>query len=341
MSAPRIADDDDRAREGVPRASVIMPAYNAETTIAAAVRSVVRQTEASFELIVVDDGSTDGTADVVSAMGDDPRIRLIAGDHRGAAAARNAGLQAARAPLVSFVDSDDLLLPRYLELMTAALEADPATGFVHTDAYMLDSRTGRVRRAVAMHGERPVPMPRTVEELHLALLRTNFIYNAVTARRGLFDELGGFDETLGAGIDYEMWLRIASHGLGAVHVPAALAVYRWGRAGSISSNLERVLTNLARVYEIAAEQHPGSPEAKELARRRRAAVEAQLVGLRETRRTRALWLRGRSVMAGLPRLGHSGRTWYPRNALPIELAEEFPELADAERWATPSGKSGQ
>src|SRR5437016_179026 len=107
-----------------PTFSVVMPALNAETTIGAAIRSVLAQTRTDFELLVVDDGSTDNTIDEVRRVAD-PRVRLLALKHRGVAVARNYAISEARARFVSMLDSDDLWLPSYLEVMGAALAGNP------------------------------------------------------------------------------------------------------------------------------------------------------------------------------------------------------------------------
>ena len=308
-----------------PLFSVVMPALNTVDTVAAAIGSVLKQSVASFELIVVDDGSTDGTADVVRGI-DDSRVRLLQRDHEGAAAARNAGVRAARGRIVSLVDSDDLLMPRYLEVVGKALDLHPRAGFAYTDAYVLDAATGRVRRTTATQRYRPFPLPQSAEELHLALLRVNFIYNAVSVPRAVFDHVGGFDESLRATIDYEMWLRIAAHGFTAVEAPGLLAVYRRGRRDSISSNRERVLSNMMRVYEIAADRHPGSDQTRKLARQQRATVAAELAAVRGGRTPGALRRRGRDLLARARLRALPGAVWYPQPEAPAELAEAFPAL---------------
>lgn len=311
--------------EAAPRVSVVMPAYNTAGTIQGAIASVLQQSEPSFELLVVDDGSADDTVDRVSGF-DDPRIRLLRRDHGGAAAARNAGVAAARAPIIALLDSDDLILPRFLEVMAGALDADPAAGFAHTNAYMLDDESGRVRREVAMARYRPSPLPGSAEELHLSLLRQNYVYNAAAVPRTVFERLGGFDESLGAGIDYEMWLRIAAHGYTAVQGEGVLAVYRWGRPDSISASRERVLANLVRLYGIAAEQHPGTPASRNLARRRQAAFEAELAAVGGGRTARALAVRSRDAMIRVREKVRPSSKWYRATDLPTELVRAFPEL---------------
>ena len=113
------------------RASVIMPAYNRADTILRAVRSVLAQTYRDWELIVVDDGSTDETAALVSKL--DPRIRVIRQNNQGITGARNTGLAASTGQYIAFLDSDDEWLPHHLELCVAFLDASPDQHFVTTE----------------------------------------------------------------------------------------------------------------------------------------------------------------------------------------------------------------
>ena len=113
----------------LPAVSVVLPAYNRADSIRLAIDSVLRQSFTDFELIIVDDASTDGTRAVAEAVAD-PRVRVIAHPaNRGASAARNSGVAAARAPFVAFQDSDDEWLPRKLEKQMARLLA-PGAGYV-------------------------------------------------------------------------------------------------------------------------------------------------------------------------------------------------------------------
>ncbi len=117
--------------------SVMMPAYNAERYIGQAIESVVQQTYPHWELIIVDDGSTDGTAAVVSGWQDE-RIRLIQQENAGEAAARNTALRHMRGEFVAFLDADDVYLPDHLEATTAFLTNHPQRDGVYTDGYHID-----------------------------------------------------------------------------------------------------------------------------------------------------------------------------------------------------------
>ena len=118
-----------------PRVAIVVPTFNRRRLVLEAVESVLAQTLSDFELIVVDDGSTDGTGDeIAQRYADEPRLRYVHKENGGTASARNRGLDEVRAPLTAFLDSDDLWAPEYLETQLAALEAHPEADLVLCDA---------------------------------------------------------------------------------------------------------------------------------------------------------------------------------------------------------------
>jgi GT2 family glycosyltransferase len=271
-----------------------MAAYNNASTIGEAIESVRRQTRSDWELIVVDDCSRDGTPDIAEGM-DDPRIRVVRQPaNRGPAAARNRGISVARAAIVCPLDSDDLWLPEYLETMGRTLESNPATAVACTDAWVLDDGTGRIRKTSATATQYPPqPLPEDPQTFLAELLQRNFVYNSVAARREALLKVGGYDERLWVGEDWELWLRLAAAGFRFVSVPRLLAVYR-RRAGSLMSSSERALAGRREVYRVVAEDWNATPEirdlalsisrARELRVRRRAAAAALFAPLAEFRR---------------------------------------------------------
>jgi glycosyltransferase involved in cell wall biosynthesis len=147
---------EERTSSSAPTFSVVMPACNAEHTVAAAIRSVLAQTRADFEVLVVDDGSSDGTRAAIEQMLGDSRVRLFTTPGQGPAVARNLALSHARGRLVCFLDSDDLYLPTYLEEMERALLDHPEAGMAFPDAWVLSGRTGRIRKTSTL-AEYPAP----------------------------------------------------------------------------------------------------------------------------------------------------------------------------------------
>jgi GT2 family glycosyltransferase len=229
--------------------SVVMAAHNSEETIRQAIASVRLQSREDWELIVIDDGSGDDTVAVASSIADE-RIQVVSQENQGPAAARNAGIRLARAPLVSTLDSDDLWLPQYLETMLGVLDNDRDAALAYTDAWVLDHATGRIRKTTEMAYQRaPQPPPASPRDFLKELLRTNFVYNSVTARRDALLAVGGYDERLWTSEDWELWLRIAASGRRCVRAPGILAVHR-DHAGSLSTDGKRMKASRSEVYRM-------------------------------------------------------------------------------------------
>ncbi len=229
--------------------SVVMAAHNSAATIRQAIASVRLQSREDWELLIIDDGSSDETVAIASSIRDE-RIQVVCQENRGPALARNAGIRLAQAPLVSTLDSDDLWLPQYLESMLRVLDNDHDAALAYTDAWVLDHATGRVRKTTEMAYQRaPQPPPASPRDFLKELLRTNFIYNSVTARRDALLAVGGYDERLWTSEDWELWLRIAASGRRCVRAPGILAVHR-DHAGSLSTDGKRMKASRSEVYRM-------------------------------------------------------------------------------------------
>lgn len=181
-----------------PSVSVIIPVYNRAQQVCDAVASVLAQTFTDYELIVVDDGSTDDTPEMLACYGD--RIRLIRQANRGVSAARNTGIVAARGALIAFLDSDDLWLPHKLRAQTAFFAANHAAMWQQTEDIWL--RNGKRVNPKKRHQKLAGRIFQ--ESLELCLISPS----AVMLRRELLNEFGLFDESLPACEDYDLWLRI-------------------------------------------------------------------------------------------------------------------------------------
>jgi glycosyltransferase involved in cell wall biosynthesis len=185
-----------------PAATVLIGAYENERTVARAIASILGQTEQALELIVIDDGSKDGSAAAAQeAIGADPRGRVMRLErNEGIARSLNAGLRAAAAPVVAVQDADDYSEPERLERQLAALAADPAVAVVGARMREVDAE-GRVLR------------PRTAfasGDVGHVLMRFNPIPNSSAAfRRDVALELGGYDLRYRFATEYDLWLRIA------------------------------------------------------------------------------------------------------------------------------------
>ena len=184
-----------------PNTSVVMPAFNAEATIAASIDSILEQTRQDFEVIVVDDGSTDRTAEIVAGFGDS--VRLLRQENRGPSAARNLGVAEARGEWIAFLDSDDRWHRDMLRSRMAALERDGAAGLAYTNCWNTD-------------GDSLLPLNRGAQRtaysgwVFTRLISENFLTTStVLVRRALLQQVGGFDEEMRISEDYDLWLRLA------------------------------------------------------------------------------------------------------------------------------------
>jgi glycosyltransferase involved in cell wall biosynthesis len=180
--------------------SVIIPTFDRRELVREAVASVLAQQGAAFELIVVDDGSTDGSAAALEAEFGSA-LTVLRTANRGVAAARNAGVAVSRGELLAFLDSDDTWLPGKLAAQVAVFTADPQVAFCHTQEVWV--RNGRRMRPHPKH-RKPAGIA-FAPSLRLCLVGAS----TVILRRTLFDRVGGFAEDLPACEDYDLWLRIA------------------------------------------------------------------------------------------------------------------------------------
>jgi glycosyltransferase involved in cell wall biosynthesis len=207
----------DRSAELV---SVVIPCYNQANFLEEAVESVLCQNYQHFELIVVDDGSQDDTAEVATEFSaKDPRVRLISQENRGLAGARNRGLAESRGEYVVFLDSDDRLFGEALEVGVGELASHPGCAFV----------SGHYRPISAEGDPYAVPRQATIDEDHyLALLRDNYISMpaSVMYRRWVFEEVGDFDGSVDAAADWDLYLRVARR-FPIYHHGEVVADYRW------------------------------------------------------------------------------------------------------------------
>ena len=189
--------------------SIAMPAYNAGLYIREAIDSILSQQNVQFEIIVVDDGSTDDTAAIVQAI-DDRRCRLLRNSQRkGIGYCHNRILADSRFPFIAHVDADDLVRRGALAKMATAVEDDPKIGLAHCYFYDVDANGKTTRaafraRSKAFRRERPVELDYR-EALRSSPAKANALR---TYRRSALIEVGGFNEELAFGVDYEMALRL-------------------------------------------------------------------------------------------------------------------------------------
>jgi len=209
-----------------PQVSVIIPSYNRGWIIKEAVDSVLAQDYSDFELIVVDDGSTDNTSEILNSYKED--IKVLYQDNKGVSAARNRGVAASSGRFVAFLDSDDLWLAQKLTVQVEFFNKTP-------DALICQTEELWIRKGIRVNPKKRHKKPSGMifePSLELCLVSPS----AVMIRRSLFDRVGGFDETLPACEDYDLWLRISCRF--PVHlIDTPLIIKRGGHADQLSASV--------------------------------------------------------------------------------------------------------
>ena len=203
----------------MPKISVVIPAYNAAKTINDCLSSIFNQTETDFEVILVNDGSTDNTAEIIKAWAD--KIKIINQNNAGAAAARNRGAQEAQGEFIIFCDADLILKPEMLAKMLGALQKNQNAAYVYS-AFKFGGKTFKL-------------WPFDPEKLK----KTPYIHTSSLLRRKLFP---GFDKNLKRFQDWDLWLTLSGQGKTGVFIPEILFTVRPG--GTMSSWLPKFVYKL-------------------------------------------------------------------------------------------------
>ncbi len=230
--------------------SIIIPAHNAAATLAGTVASVQAQTHAQWEIVIVENGSSDDTLRVAAELAaQDPRIRVVRSAAKGVSPARNCGLELARHDWILFLDADDWILPGHLAALTSILAARPLLDAVHCGW-----------RRVSPGGETLVEqIGPTDEDLFPVFARTcAFAIHACIVRRSAVLEVGGFDVTLRTCEDWDVWQRIARAGARFALHPEILAIYL-ARPSSASMDGHQMLRDSLKVIARAFERDPRVP----------------------------------------------------------------------------------
>jgi glycosyltransferase involved in cell wall biosynthesis len=232
-----------------PKFSVVIPAYNASPYITDCLNSVLAQSEIDFEVIVVNDGSTDNTAQMVSNF-TDPRIHLIHRSNGGLAAARNTGIRAAKGEFVAFLDADDRWCVEKLAAHKQALETQTTASVSYDWSAFIDTQGERTGLLMAQTQKSLTPE---------ALLLKNYLGNGSTSvvRRSVLEANNGFDESLHRLVDQELWVRLAFNGHHFQLVPRQLTEYRI-HPGSFTADTERMLKGVEAFLAKVATYDPKS-----------------------------------------------------------------------------------
>jgi glycosyltransferase involved in cell wall biosynthesis len=279
--------------------SVVIATYNCRQYVCHAIASVLKQTYVWFELHVVDDGSTDGTAEAVAPFLEDRRVHYHYQPNAGHANAKNHGVRLCRGEFVAFCDADDMWLPDKLALQVSRFAGNDRLGVVYTRTALMNEHGALLPRDPS---DEPVyPSGRVTADL----FKINFVpFGTALVRRRCFDEVGLFDPRHGTSIDWEMWLRISLH-YDFLFLDGETYVYRlWG--GQMSQDWRRLYDHAFCIMQEFLAHHPDAIEAEAVRdawahsytqrARRRSVISGEYAGaLRDV--TRALRIRPMSRVA--------------------------------------------
>ncbi|MFZ4860046.1 MAG: glycosyltransferase family 2 protein [Desulfuromonadaceae bacterium] len=208
----------------MPAISILMPIRNEERYLRATLDSLYRQSCTDWELIAVDDGSSDGTAAILAvAAYADKRVQIIRRDGGGLVAALNIGLSACQAPLLARLDGDDICHPRRLELQAAFLEAQPEIGLLAT-AFRHFPRTG-LKQGMIDYESWQNSLSDHALIIRDLLVESPFVHPSIMTRRSIMADLGGYQDN-GWPEDYDLWLRMAAAGVRFARLPQPLLFWR-------------------------------------------------------------------------------------------------------------------
>lgn len=230
-------------RSNAPLVSVLMPAYNCETYVSEAVSSMLSQTFADFELLVIDDGSTDATRAVLESI-HDPRLRLVSNPRNlGLIATLNRGLELASGRYIARMDADDVSAPERLEKQVQFLESHPGVDVLGTMVNLIDE-AGRIFGSLADY-------PTSTDDVRKYMLRECcLVHPTVMFRKDVVQAAGGYDASARHAEDYDLWLRLADRHMIA-NLPEKLVSYRMHR-NQVSINNIVTQHRVARDCRVAA-----------------------------------------------------------------------------------------
>ena len=235
------------------KVSVIVPAYNSADYTVETVESILAQTYTDYEILVIDDGSTDHTRETLAPYGD--RIKYIYKENGGACSARNLGLEMSQGEYIACLDCDDLWLPEKLEKSVAVLDADPMLAFVFSRCYTIDAKGDTIDE---------VGYSFDPDDTYRCLLYENYVIApTVLMRRACLDRVGCFDESIFIPADWDLWLRLAKH-FPIASIDCPLSKYRLASNYTLR-NVEQCIRESAYVIE---KQFQAAPELLDTEKRR-------------------------------------------------------------------------
>ena len=205
-----------------PEVSVIIPCYNSERFIRETLSSVLSQTFAAIEIIIIDDGSTDSTKEIIDSFSD-LRIKYFYKQNEGVSIARNRGIGCSKGKYIAFLDADDIWLPEKIERQVGKMEKEKSASLIYSGFYIIDDN-GLVMDTFNRESSGDI-----IKDLVL-IGNTIGTSSGVLARREVFEDTGGFDPSLSTAADWDMWIRILNR-YGIAYIDKPLFKYRSHASG--------------------------------------------------------------------------------------------------------------
>jgi glycosyltransferase involved in cell wall biosynthesis len=232
----------------MPKVSVIIPTYNRARLIAEAIRSVLDQTYQDFEIIVIDDGSTDNTREVVGSF-KDPRIKYIYQENRGVCIARNNGIKNSNGDYIIFLDSDDMLLKNAITIEASILDSFPNVALSYGQLFAIDEKERVIVLSKPKH-RRPGVYQGTKEILNFLRYSNNIGTSITMVRRSSIIDVGLFDPAFSSGSeDFELWVRIAKK-YAVSYIAEPVGKYRVHSSGiSAGRDIDEIEKSQTRIFD--------------------------------------------------------------------------------------------
>lgn len=237
--------------KSVPEITVVITCFNYGHYLEGCLNSVFNQTYQDYEVVVIDDGSTDSTCEVAEAFMGRPNMRYISQENSGQARAKNRGIEMARGRYLAFLDADDLWEKEKLVKQIRLFER-PSVGVVYSRARLFDEKGA----LLALKDPQKYLKPRSGMVVRWLFIDNFVCFSSSIVRKECLERFGGFDETLRMGIDWDLWLRIATR-YEFDFVDKPLLLYRVGHAGQMSKNAEVRQECADRVMERFLQQYSG------------------------------------------------------------------------------------
>ena len=226
----------------MPKVSIIIPCYNASATIWETLDSLYEQTFKNFEIVIVNDGSTDESASIIECYTNkfNRRLNLITQTNQGQTVAKNVGIRNSSGQFIAFLDSDDIWAPEKLECQAFLMQSNLDMGLSYTNAYKINEMGVKTDTITAS----PLYRENCFDRL---LLRNNIVASSVMIRREMIDQVGFFDESLEACENWDLWIRIAR--VAPIDfIDTALTFYRIHQ-GNMSKNIDKMRRSRLKIID--------------------------------------------------------------------------------------------